>query len=469
MINPIRILIGVMLISLFNLTTAFADITIDSNTIHVETNNYKVQFDRGVITQLHNKLTDETYTLPPDSNINGGIRGGTTILIRDRFVWTWHGNTVETRKINSHQAEFLFRDGGSEIKVVIAVDPLTDDLLISGDCASDRPEVYGMQLGIGNLDLNTLSLILPSHGGRIIDATDAIEHENFDYLSPNWEVQLAIIQAALGGFYVRGTDTTFQSKVLHYQSDDGEFGLGFRTLNQAPWDGQTSAKSVPWRLNTYVGDWCAPAQIYRDWMEEAFDPWRLSNTPVWVRDIGLVVTHTGLDIGLLERLAGLVDPTKTLLYLTEWRKDPHPINYPDYTPNERCDDFLKVAHQLGFRVMLHASLHDISPNHPLYPEFKKYQYRHPYNGELTGWLWEEIDNPQRNAHINPASSQWRNLIVQRLKAVWEKYNIDAFHLDTSHFVLNDANGLIEGLTGAQGNVLIHEELAQAMPGCRFWR
>ena len=93
-----------------------------------------------------------------------------------------------------------------------------------------------------------------------------------------------------------------------------------------------------------------------------------------------------------------------------------------------------------------------------------YQYRHPYNGELTGWRWDEIDNPQRNAHINPASSRWRNLLIQQWKEVWEKYNIDAFHLDTSHFVLSDANGLIEGLTGAQGNVLMHKELVEAMPG-----
>ena len=466
MINPIRILIGVMLISLFNLTTAFADITIDANTIHVETDAYKVQFDRGVITHLHNKLTGETYTLPPDANINGGIPGETSILIRDRFVWTWHGNTVEARKINPHQAEFLFRDGGSEIRVAIAVDPQTDDLLISGDCSAPKPDVYGMQWGIGNLDLNTLSLILPSKGGQVIDAAAAIEGENFDYPSPNWEVQLAIIEAERGGFFVRGTDTTFQSKALIYQSNAGEFGLGFRTLNQAPWDGQTEAKSITWRLNTYVGDWCVPAQIYRDWMEEAFDPWRLSDVPAWVSDIGLVVTYTRFDVGMLERLAGLVDPTKTLIYLTEWRTN-HPYDYPDYTPREDLGGFMETAHRLGFRVMLHASLHDISPTHSLYPEFEMYQYRHPYNGELMGWRWEEIDAPNRYAHINPASSRWRNILIQQWKEVWEKYNIDAFHLDTSHFVLSDANGLIEGLTGAQGNVLIHKELAEAMPGVVF--
>ena len=462
--NTLRRLLYTLLV--FLTTCATAEITIDGETIHVETNNYKVQFDRGVITQLHNKLTGETYTLPPDININRGIRGETSIIIRDRFVWTWHGNTVETKKINLHQVEFLFRDGGSEIRVVIAVDPQTDDLLISGDCTTDRPEVYGMQWGIGNLDLNMLNLILPSHGGQIIDATAAIENESFDYPSPSWEVQLAIIQAARGGFYVRGTDTTFQSKALIYQSDAGEFGLGFRTHNQAPWNELTSAKSVPWRLNTYAGDWCVPAQIYHDWMEKAFDPWRLSDMPAWVGNIGLVVTYSRLDAGILERLAELVDPTKTLLYLTEWRTT-HPYNYPDYTPRGDLGDFVETAHRLGFRVMLHASLHDISATHPLYPEFERYQYRYPNNGKLAGWNWEEIDAPDRYAHINPASSQWRSLLIQQWKAVWEKYNIDAFLLDTSHFVLNDANGLIEGLTGAQGNVLMHKELTEAMPGVVF--
>ena len=68
MVNGVRVLTLVALIlvfSLFYLEIVSAEITIDGETIHVETDNYTVQFDRGVITQLHNKLTDETYTLPP--------------------------------------------------------------------------------------------------------------------------------------------------------------------------------------------------------------------------------------------------------------------------------------------------------------------------------------------------------------------------------------------------------------------
>ena len=478
MINPIRILIGVMLISLFNLTTAFADITIDANTIHVETNNYKAQFDYGAITYLHNKLTGETYTLPLGTNRNPGFRAETGILKRDPFsrarfadrnlfIWTHDATEIETRKIDIHTAETVFRRGEDEIRIVIGIDPNTDDLLISGDCVSESPKVYGIQWGIGHLDLSNLDLILPSHGGRLIDASDALAYENFYYPHRDWAVQLAIIQSVRGGFYVRGTDTMFQFKELNYQSDAGEFGLGFRTHNQAPWDTLTTAKSVIWRLNTYVGDWCVPAQIYRDWMEEALDPWRLSDMPAWVSDIGLVVLHSVLNPELLPSLAEVVDPTKTLLYLIDWNKYGHPINYPDYTPKDEFGGFVEAAHRLGFRVMPHVSLYDCSPDYPLYPELQRFQYRLPWNGELTGWKWEEIDNPNRNAYISLANSRWRNLLVQEFKTLSERYNIDAFYLDVSNYVLNDANGLIEGLTSAEGNMLMHKELAAAMPGIVF--
>ena len=463
MINPVRTLILVILIlvvSLFCLETTRAEITIDGETVYVETNSYQVQFNRGVITRLHNKLTDETYTLDA-----GGLRARTGMLRRG--ISTHEARIVEIQKVNPDQVEMLFHRGGNEIKLLVAVEPNTNDLLISGDCVSDTPGASGMQWGIENLDLSNLRLIVPSDRRQVFDAASAIKYMNITYPSTRWEAQLAIIEAEHGGFYIRGTDTTFQFKRLNYQSDADSFGLGFQTHNHAPWDGLTSATSVIWRLNTYDGDWCVPAQIYRDWMEEAFDPWKLSDMPAWVNNIGFVAVHSTLNKEVLELLAELVDPTKTLLYLTDWREGGHDVNHPDYSnPHERFEGVLETARRHGFRVMLHVNVHNCSPSHPLYPEFKRFQYRHP-NGELSGWLWDDIDHPQRNAHISLASSKWRNLLVQEFKAVWEKYKVDAFFLDTTHYVVNDANGLIDGRTSAEGNVLIHKELAEAMPGVVF--
>ena len=458
-------LIRLICLSLILLTTyATAEITIDDNTIHVETNNYKVQFDYGAITYLHNKLTDETYTLPLEQTYE--IQAA--ILGRNEDFYASRAHTVTTQKINDHTAETRFREGSNEIRLIIAIEPNTEDLLISLEGNANTPGVSAIQWAINNLDVNNLRLIVPSHKRQVIDATVAIKHRDFRYPSPSWEAQLAIIEAQNGGAYLRSADTTFRFKELRYRGYANKFGLNIRTENQAPWDTLTTATSVTWRFNTYVGDWCVPAQIYRDWMEQAFDPWRLSDVPPWVNDIGLVVYHSKLDKEILKPLAELVDPTKTLFYLRDWREEGHDVNHPDYSnSHEKFEGFLEASRQHGFRVMLHVNIYNCSPSHPLYAEFQRYQYQIPETGELSGWLWDEIGNPKRNAHISLASSRWRNLLVQEFKAVWEKHNIDAFKLDVSHYILNDANGLIEGLTSAEGNMLMHKELTEAMPGVVF--
>lgn len=457
--NAFRFTLCLLLI-LLN-TYAAANITIDGDIIYVETNNYKVQFDYGVITYLHNKLTDETYTLPLERTREIFVAiMGKNYEFKDR-----HSQTVETHKINADTAEVLFQKGGNEIRLVVAIDPNTDDLLISGDCVADTPGVYAIQWAIDNLNIANLRLIIPSKRLQVIDNALPIDHREVLYPSDSWEAQLAIVESKYGGFYLRSKDTTFQFKNLVYQRHQTKFGLNFRTQNQAPWDMLTTATSVTWRLNTYTGDWCVPAQMHRDWMEGTFDPWRLSDVASWVSDIGLVVIHSTLNAELLPFLAEVVAPTKTLLYLTDWRKEGHDVNHPDFSnPHERFEGFLETARRHGFRVMLHVNIHNCSPHHPLYSELQRFHIRNPGNGELSGWRWDEIDNPQRNAHINLASSKFRNHLVQQFTALYEKYNIDAFHLDVSHYVANDANGLIEGLTSAQANVLMHKELVQAMPG-----
>ena len=69
---------GFVGLHLFSVNTALAEITIAGETVHVETDNYEVQFDRGVITYIHNKHTDTTYTL------SGEGRRGWTGLLREK-------------------------------------------------------------------------------------------------------------------------------------------------------------------------------------------------------------------------------------------------------------------------------------------------------------------------------------------------------------------------------------------------
>ena len=457
---------------LYSQTAQSAEMKVVDNSVFVETDTYEVQFTDGVITHLYNKLTEEIYTLPLGIDYvptGTGISGRSGLLKRSGGIWTNQARLTEARKVAPLRARLIFEHGQNEIRLFIEVDESTGDLLIEQKGFSDTAGVYGIQWGCVNLDVGNLDLILPADGGQIINAMAPFTSRSFHYPFPSWEVQLAILQGEQGGFFVRGADETFQFKALHYERYVDSFALGFETQNQAPFDALTSAQSVVWRLSAYTGDWRVPARQYRDWMEQTFKPWRLDEMPVWVREIGLVVTYIDprLDIGILDRLAEQVDPTKTLLYLNQWRRYPFDVNFPDYTAKPEFGGFVEAAHRHGFRVMAHVNLIGVNADHPIYAEFQQFQYRNPWTGNLMGWFWDRTDAPNRIAAVNPASAEFRKYFVQQLKEVWQRYGVDAFFLDVSARIENDANGLIEGLNAGQGNVLLHKELAAAMPGVVF--
>ena len=214
-----RVLIIIILSGLFSLfyfQTAAAEITIDGETVHVETDNYEVQFDRGVITYIHNKHTNTTYTLPGE-----GKRGWTGLLRHPHF---WRDENISTSshrttlvsatRITPLKAELLFRQDETDIYLFIEIDPITNDLLINMEGVSDTPGVVGMQWGVSYLDSQNVSVIAPIDGGRILTETSLSTYVDnpYPFSSRGWEAQLAIVQSQRGGFYIRNTDSTLQFK-----------------------------------------------------------------------------------------------------------------------------------------------------------------------------------------------------------------------------------------------------------------
>ena len=419
--------------------------------VFAETDRYLARFEYGVLVHFHNKLTQETYT-------QGRSNASTLIKVgNDGFLA--YGVDPEIRRLSPLEYRLTYRRNDTILRLFIGIDAQTGDILIRQIGVAPGGHLERIMWGVGNLSHRTVDLILPVSGGQRFTGKDI--SRKFDY-PEIWETQLAVLQGQRGGIFIRSEDTQYQFKTLEYSSKDGDFYLNFWSIPLAPFDHRTRVETSTWRLNAYRGDWQVPALEYREWMDTGFQP---PDRNAWLEDIECIIKdHGALDVEKLRHLNRLVDAPKTLIYLVEWRDAGYDLYLPDYTPKKDFGHFIAEAQRYGFKVMVHTTMNGVSENHPLYGELEKYQVRHPWTGEKDGYLWEDPTNPRRFAYINPASRLFREVLVSALKRLCETYPIDALHLDISSRTPNVVNGVIDGLTMAEGNILLHQEIKDAIPG-----
>ncbi|MYB02529.1 hypothetical protein F4X90_23045 [Candidatus Poribacteria bacterium] len=442
-------------------------LTVDeAGNVLAETERYLARFENGVLTHFHNKLTDETYT-------QGNSEALTGISV-SRTTDTKASTLKEIKVLSPLACELTYHDTFSVphnnevmFHLFISIDSETGDLLIRQKGSSKIGGIEHIIWGFANLSHAAIDVILPTRGGRMI-SNDRNFADTYHYPGSKWEAQLAIFQGKRGGVFVRSDDTQYHFKTLQYVSEGGSFAVNFGQHPSAPFEAVKQITTATWRLNAYQGDWQVPALHHRQWMHEALKPADRREMPAWINDIDLIVSfpfyHSDMEAGILGKLSQLVDPEKTLLYALDWRESGLALNYPDYTPVTsfaNFGDFVREAHRYGFKVMPHVDMVGVSLSHPLYAVFKKHHMHDPRTGKKIGWALE-LDGPHPYAWINPASSEFRKMLVDRVKSVWETYRVDAFHLDISHYIVNNAP--IDGLTMVEGNILLHQELREAMPG-----
>jgi hypothetical protein len=323
--------------------------------------------------------------------------------------------------------------------------------------------VWGVSWSIGRIPLE-FAILVPGNSGIRLTADSPGRRHQFDY-PIGWEAQLVVVEGPDRGFYVWADDARGRFKRLVVERHRDGWQLTLVTINAAPFDELTSCESVPWRLGVYRGDWRVAARRYRDWMTQQFQPVPIERQkPAWVGDVrGMVIM--GMDQTMLAELAKRLDPAQTMLYIPSWRSAGYDRDYPTYdAPFDALEPFVKRAHALGFRVMLHVNYFGVDPKHPLYEKFERYQVRDPWGDhDRQWWIWDRAEPEIRFAYINPACRAWREYFVGQMAALCRRYEIDALHLDQTLCIYNDHNGLIEGESMIDGNLALHRELREALP------
>jgi hypothetical protein len=362
-----------------------------------------------------------------------------------------------------------FSDSVRSVTFQVSIDPDTQEIVIAVSGQATRAGVRGLTWGITGIPLKSGRLVVPGAEGSYFDAGNFPGKLTLAYPT-FWQAQLLIFEGALGGFHVYSTDRNalFKKLVLAAGQGGATVTTSFMTDALAPFPAASDVPAVEWRLGCFQGDWRVPAAAYRDRFNRLWPPVAASGKRAWISGIRTVVTFATLDTAALDALTARVVPSKTLLYLQNWRRDGYDINYPDYTPNPNAKAFVDRARRAGFRIMLHTDLVGVAPGNPDYAAVRDWQVKDPESLALRGGYWDHPESdPYRFAFINPAASAYRRLFIARVRTAIDALQPDAIHLDVSGVVMEDGNGMIEGMNFGQGSAVLHQELEAAFPDVIF--
>ena len=436
----------------------FAGLNLNNNTLVISTSAISVTFQAQTVSSFKNLLTGEEYIQKPAGFILGVAQQRTGIVEPAYQPWR-----LATADGGIQTAILEANDGTRTARLTVSVDG--DDIVLTLHGESKTAGVVSYTFGIQGIELDQSRLIVPSEAGMYYSLNTPIPDVGDDY-PVHWEAQMALYQSPKGGFSLQGRDRDWTFKGIRGSRTTGNLVLAVEVFAQGPWSTATSVHDTSWHLRAYQGDWRKPAQEYRDWVRGLEPHVAAAGDLAWVKKMVSVITVQNLDTNLLPKLAATLDPSKTLLQLMNWRQQAFDIYYPDYTPSADAKVFITQAHALGFHVMLHTNLLGVSTNHPAYASMQQYQLKDADTQHPQGWLWDDLPdgNIHRFAYISPASSAFRKLFIDEVRVAVEALKPDAIHLDAGGSIVNDGNGLIEGMNTTQGIIQMHRDIQAAFPG-----
>jgi hypothetical protein len=446
-----------------------ADVRIDRGILTVQNSSLSISFQGANLRSLKNLLTGDEYIVRQGPGwLDMSLQEATNELLKtDPWRLETDPESRETVAVTTAKDSVRL----ITIKVGLAAD--SGEIFLRFDGKSEKTGVRSVFFGLQGFNPEGGRFLIPGQAGIYFDGTTIPSTLDLQYPT-HWEAQFSIYERKRGGVLIYARDPKPYFKRLRASRQYGTLDIGLDVFATGPWANATQTPPVEWRFKSFAGDWKKGVDAYRAWSETVWPTRTLTPRADWRFEVTAVVTLIDTVIEYLEPLSKRVDPRKTLLYLANWRRDSYDTNYPDYTPGLATAALIKRAHELGFRVMLHANALGVAQYNPAYAKVFPYQLRDPDKGELVYWphgLWPAGTPPpffiQSYAFISPCSSEYRAVLIDALRPAMEQLQPDALHLDAGGVMLNDGNGLIEGMTSIEGMIKLHQDLDAAFPGTAF--
>lgn len=391
---------------------------------------------------------------------------------------------TELRNLNQKEnaLSFNLEDVTSEYRADITITSCEDGIKLNCKVEGSSP-IWLIEWKLSGLKLN--EVLVPALGGQSIK-NNAPAGNLLSYKYPFWwNAQFVLGSTDEGGIIIRSKDEKPELKLLRVLKEQDSFEITYGFEVPAPLNKKSF--EAEWYLDFYDGDWKNGVDVHRNWLENAFDlkPFQQhSNFPEWADKMNFVLEIWGARRDKInpahsfdemrdriKEFAKLYDPKKTLLYLAGFAEHGIDSNAPDYNPSLQCggEEKFKLlvdeAHRLGYKVMIHTNVLAMTFHHRLYPQFKKFQVVDCFGREQTwgldmdgDWLAEPYF-----AYINPANTEWGDLMEKTLGDLINNFKLDAVFLDQTLLAFNVSNGK-NFLKGMREHI---QRLQKAFPGILF--
>ena len=441
-----------------------ASIRVRGNALHIDTSTQSAVIEKGVLTSLNSKITDEILIHDVDVSACPALqllyRGGESISVDESKF-----GRIESYALSERCAEVVFHSWDGDGVLRVSVESETGDILVEPAAYSSRSGVRACRWNLAGIR-SDLQLVAPFFQGIKLPLKDPLVKDSHWEWPFFWEAGLAILQGKSGGFWIHTQDNSFRYKALQVGTANDPQRLGFETHAFGPIDDNLSAGGLVWRINCYGGNWQTPAASYRQWLWQAYSlHGEQQRRADWVQNVRFAVSWCPTDNAVLDALAQKLDPKTVLLHIPNWRTDPYDENYPTYEASEKAMAFIKKGLMMGFHMMPHCNAIDMDPSHPAYAYVRDFQYRGIERRNLRGWSWYRgrgLGVPESNAarrsnrdkkvmiKVHPGLSMWRSILGRAILQATTDLKTDTIFIDVTLVSHNLHNCFVEAVTPTEG-------------------
>lgn len=434
-------------------------IRVEGQKITVDSRAFRAEFNGATLTSVNARRGGVEFCRTDDSVFPLEL----VYVNRDTLKQAKH-QQITVKQLSDFSARVVVTGDDSDRELFLRLDQTTGDLCITPSGRSARHGVLAVRWNMPFV--RDARLILPCVNGMLVESNRDFPRDDRFLWPYRWNAQLAIAERADVSLMVHSEDTAIKFKALNLARKSGLTTLGFDSEQVGPvWD-NAGAGGVEWHLNVYEGDWHNPASRHRAWMRRTYHlEEKRAQRPAWVNDISFSLQWANADVNLLDALAKIYPPEKTLIHLSNWRTSKYDLDYPDYIASPEAKAFLEKANAMGFKVMPHFNYFAAYLKHPVYQQVRDWQIRSVGRNEPEGWYWPpDTFDYTRMAYIHPGLGLWRRTLIDALLTASRGLKAPAAFLDQTLCTWNTDNGIVENMTTVEGMRRLHEELTAIEPG-----